>query len=205
MIEILMIEDDVELAEIISENLAEFDIKVENFINPLDGINNLKSNIYDLVILDLSLPNIDGLDVIKKIREISDIPIIISSARSDFDDKSIAFNFGADDYLAKPYDIRELVLRIQAHLKRYNKPKSMFEFDDENIYKSGKKLSLTRGEYFILKNLIQNRNKIVKKENLLFDFDSDLKTVEVLVSRIRKKIGSECIETIRGLGYKFVC
>ena len=205
MIEILMIEDDIELAEIISENLEEFNIKTFNFSNPIEGIKALENKIYDLVILDLSLPDLDGLEVIKKIRKISDIPIIISSARNDFDDKNIAFNVGADDYLAKPYDIRELVLRIKAHLKRYNKPSNMFEIDEENIYENGKKINLTRAEYFILKTLISNKEKIIKKEDLLFDFDSDLKTVEVLISRIRKKLSKNCIETIRGLGYKFVC
>jgi len=200
-----MIEDDIELAEIISENLEEFNIKTFNFSNPIEGIKALENKIYDLVILDLSLPDLDGLEVIKKIRKISDIPIIISSARNDFDDKNIAFNVGADDYLAKPYDIRELVLRIKAHLKRYNKPSNMFEIDEENIYENGKKINLTRAEYFILKTLINNKEKIIKKEDLLFDFDSDLKTVEVLISRIRKKLSKNCIETIRGLGYKFVC
>ena len=104
-----MIEDDEELAEIISEILSSYEIEINNFTTPINGIRALKKDIYDLVILDLSLPEMDGLEVIHKIRKFSDIPIIISSARSDFDDKNIAFKNGADDYLPKPYDLRELV------------------------------------------------------------------------------------------------
>jgi two-component system OmpR family response regulator len=207
MIEILMVEDDLELSEIISDNLNEYDIKVTNYENPIDGILALKDKIYDLVILDLSLPNMDGLDVTKKIREFSNIPIIISSARSDFDDKNIAFSYGADDYLPKPYDIRELVLRIKSNIKRYEKPSNIFEINNESrtILENGRSLNITPAEYFIMYQLITNKNRVVGKESLLFDFDSDLKTVEVLIGRIRKKIHHNCIETVRGVGYKFIC
>jgi two-component system OmpR family response regulator len=202
---ILMIEDDEELAEIISETLLSYQIYITNFTTPNDGIESLKTNIYDLVILDLSLPEMDGLEVINKIREFSDIPIIISSARSDFDDKNIAFENGADDYLPKPYDLRELVLRINSNIKRYQKPSKIYEIKDNEILEFDKTLNLTTAEYNILSTLIQNRNKIIDKAQLVYNFESDLKTVEVLIGRIRKKLKNDCIKTIRGIGYKFVC
>jgi len=202
---ILMVEDDIELAEIISETLEAYKIKVTNFTSPKKAIESLKNNIYDLVILDLSLPEIDGLEVLKKIREFSNIPIIISSARSDFDDKSIAFENGADDYLPKPYDLRELVLRINSNIKRYQKPTKIYEIKDNEIYEFDKPLNLTTAEFNILSTLIQNKNKIVDKSELVYNFESDLKTVEVLIGRIRKKLKKDCIKTVRGIGYTFVC
>ena len=202
---ILMIEDDIELAEIISETLESYKIKVRNFTSPKKALEVLKNSIYDLVILDLSLPEIDGLEVLKKIREFSDIPIIISSARSDFDDKSIAFENGADDYLPKPYDLRELVLRINSNIKRYQKPTKIYEIKDNEIYEFDKPLNLTTAEFNILSTLIQNKNKIIDKSELVYNFESDLKTVEVLIGRIRKKLKKDCIKTVRGIGYTFVC
>jgi len=202
---ILMVEDDIELAEIISETLEAYKIKVTNFTSPKKALESLKNNIYDLVILDLSLPEIDGLEVLKKIREFSDIPIIISSARSDFDDKSIAFENGADDYLPKPYDLRELVLRINSNIKRYQKPTKIYEIKDNEIYEFDKPINLTTAEFNILSTLIQNKNKIVDKSELVYNFESDLKTVEVLIGRIRKKLTKDCIKTVRGIGYTFVC
>ena len=202
---ILMVEDDIELAEIISETLEAYKIKVTNFTSPKKALESLKNNIYDLVILDLSLPEIDGLEVLKKIREFSNIPIIISSARSDFDDKSIAFENGADDYLPKPYDLRELVLRINSNIKRYQKPTKIYEIKDNEIYEFDKPINLTTAEFNILSTLIQNKNKIVDKSELVYNFESDLKTVEVLIGRIRKKLKKDCIKTVRGIGYTFVC
>jgi two-component system OmpR family response regulator len=203
--QILMIEDDEELAEIISETLSSYQIDITNFPTPKDGIESLKTNIYDLVILDLSLPEIDGLEVINKIREFSNIPIIISSARGEIEDKSIAFENGADDYLPKPYDLRELVLRINSNIKRYQKPSKIYEIKDNEILEFDKTLNLTTAEYNILSTLIQNRNKIIDKAQLVYNFESDLKTVEVLIGRIRKKLKNDCIKTVRGIGYKFVC
>jgi two-component system OmpR family response regulator len=141
--QILMIEDDEELAEIISETLSSYQIDITNFPTPNEGIEFLKTTVYDLVILDLSLPEIDGLEVINKIREFSNIPIIISSARGEIEDKSIAFENGADDYLPKPYDLRELVLRINSNIKRYQKPSKIYEIKDNEILEFDKTLNLT--------------------------------------------------------------
>jgi len=116
-----MIEDDREMAELIAEFLARHNIVVKNYENPELGLVGLDIDKYDLLILDLSLPNIDGLEVCRLVREKLDIPIIISSARSDITDKTACFSMGADDYLPKPYESQELLLRIHSILRRYNK------------------------------------------------------------------------------------
>ena len=115
-----MIEDDLELAEILSEFLEQFEMSVKTCAEPFLGLSELEINKYDLVILDLSLPGLDGLEVCKEIRKKHDVPIIISSARHDLNDKVNAFELGADDYLPKPYEPKELVVRIKSHLRRTN-------------------------------------------------------------------------------------
>ena len=137
MTKILMVEDDSELAEMLTQYLLKFNIEVTNFEDPFLGLSALKLKTYDLVILDLTLPGMDGLDVCKAILENHDIPIIISSARSDISDKVSALQLGADDYLPKPYDPRELEIRIKTILRRFNKSikikeeKKIFVLDEE--------------------------------------------------------------------------
>ncbi len=109
MLEILMIEDDVELAEVLSDYLKQHDIHVTNYDEPYTGMSALATRHFDLLLLDLTLPNLDGLEVCKKVAKQKNIPIIISSARSDVNDKVKALDSGADDYIPKPYDPKELV------------------------------------------------------------------------------------------------
>ena len=120
MINVLMIEDDPEFAQILSEYLIKFNIKVTNYEDPYLGLRKKKKN-YDLLILDLTLPGMDGLEVCKEIREKYDIPIIISSARSDVNDRVVGLQIGADDYLPKPYDPKEMHARITSLIRRYKK------------------------------------------------------------------------------------
>ena len=121
MIKIAMIEDDLELAEVLSLYLKQFNIEVVNFEEPFLALSSLKLQKFDLLILDLTLPGMDGLDVCKRVVDEFNIPIIISSARSDISDKVTALKLGADDYLPKPYDPRELEIRIRTILRRFNK------------------------------------------------------------------------------------
>ncbi|MGE3300561.1 MAG: response regulator transcription factor, partial [Arcobacter sp.] len=140
MINILMIEDDIELAKILTEYLNQYNIVVTNYDTPELGISALSLKKYDLVILDLSLPNIDGIEVCRIIRQKYDLPIIISSARSYLGDKIACFSYGADDFMPKPYDTQELILRIKSILKRCNhqiiekesslNKKQIFTFDE---------------------------------------------------------------------------
>lgn len=128
-----MIEDDLELAEVLSLYLKQFNIEVTNYEEPFLALSSLKLQKFDLIILDLTLPGMDGLDVCKEIVEKFNIPIIISSARSDITDKVTALKLGADDYLPKPYDPRELEIRIRTILRRFNKS---LEKEELNVKKN---------------------------------------------------------------------
>ncbi|MEA3433106.1 MAG: response regulator transcription factor [Campylobacterota bacterium] len=220
MIKILIIEDDPELALILTNYLTKFDMEVIGAEDPYIGLSLLTQHKFDLVILDLTLPGMDGLEVIPKIREISNIPIIISSARDDITDKVIGMERGADDYMPKPYDPRELVTRIKTILRRTHSIEEKIEQKEElfvadlkshTITFKGIFLELTAAEYDILGMLIQHKNGSVSREQLLYesehiDDDSSIKNIDVIISRIRQKIAkidSEhvYIKPIRGVGY----
>jgi len=214
-----MIEDDYELSQILTEYLNKFDISVVSAEEPYIGLSLLTQHQFDLIILDLTLPGIDGLEVIPKIRKNSSVPIIVSSARDDITDKVIALERGADDYMPKPYDPRELVTRIKTILRRVqgsnelDKPKSIFELNvnARNITFKDKLLELTAAEFDILSILIKNKNSAVSREQLLYDSEhiddnSSIKNIDVIISRIRHKLSNidsenSYIKPIRGIGY----
>lgn len=221
MINILMIEDDSDLAEILIEFLAQNSITVTNYEDPFLGLSALSLKKYDLVILDLTLDELDGLDVCKKIREISDIPIIISSARSLVQDKIEALKLGADDYLPKPYDPRELEARILSNVRRYkeftpkiNKPKFTIDKISKTIYKNKQALKLTQAEYEIMEYFLISNKAVLSRQMILDNVTSlsdeaDNNSLAVLIGRLRTKIEDDPKEpqhliTMRGLGYKFL-
>ena len=221
-----MIEDDAELASILTNYLKQYNIKITNYETPELGISALNLKKYDLIILDLSLPNIDGIEVCRMIRKRHDVPIIISSARSYLGDKIACFSYGADDFMAKPYDTQELILRIKSILKRCNhqivennahlNKKEIFTFDEAKmeIYKNNELLDLTNAEYHILQYLIQKNGLVVSREELLTNvesikYESSYKSIDVLIGRVRTKIEENTkkpkfILSIRGVGYKLV-
>ena len=213
-----MIEDDCELSQLLSEYLNQYNINVTAAEEPYIGLSMLTQESFDLIILDLTLPGIDGLEVIPKIRETSNIPIIISSARNDTTDKVIAMERGADDYMPKPYDPRELVTRIKTILRRTQGPKettesSLFELNlkARNITFDNKLLELTAAEFDILSILINHKNTAVSREQLLYDSvhiddNSSIKNIDVMISRIRHKLSTinnehSYIKPVRGIGY----
>ncbi len=213
-----MIEDDPELARIIIKYLKRFEIEVTNIEEPYEGIEMLKEGGYELLILDLTLPQIDGLEVLSKIREFSSIPIIISSARDDIVDKVVGLERGADDYLPKPYNPRELEARIKSLLRRQERSQevdkeTLFEVDENamQITFRGEKLTLTPAEYDILARLIKYKNRVVPRLDFIYesDFISDdasEKNVDVMVSRVRTKLAgidpdTSYIKSSRGIGY----
>jgi len=220
MIKILIIEDDPELALILTNYLTKYDMEVIGAEDPYIGLSLLTQHDFDLMILDLTLPGMDGLEVIPKIRDISNIPIIISSARDDITDKVIGMERGADDYMPKPYDPRELVTRIKTILRRTHsvdekqtEVEEVFVADDNTreIYFKSEPLSLTAAEYDILGMLLKHKNGSVSREQLLYesehiDDDSSIKNIDVIISRIRHKIAkidpdNIYIKPIRGVGY----
>ena len=226
MIKIAMIEDDLELAEVLSLYLKQFNIEVVNFEEPFLALSSLKLQKFDLLILDLTLPGMDGLDVCKRVVDEFNIPIIISSARSDISDKVTALKLGADDYLPKPYDPRELEVRIRTILRRFNKSyekeepnlKKTFILDEEkkDITKDGISIKLTAAEFEILSLFIKREGFIVSRDDIFENSDilnSDYESsgsLAVIINRIRHKIEDnqkepKYLQTIRGMGYKFEC
>ena len=225
MIKIAMIEDDLELAEVLSLYLKQFNIEVVNFEEPFLALSSLKLQKFDLLILDLTLPGMDGLDVCKRVVDEFNIPIIISSARSDISDKVTALKLGADDYLPKPYDPRELEIRIRTILRRFNKSMQIeelniqktFILDEEkkDITKDGISIKLTAAEFEILSLFIKREGFIVSRDDIFENSDilnSDYESsgsLAVIINRIRHKIEDnqkepKYLQTIRGMGYKFV-
>jgi two-component system OmpR family response regulator len=220
---LIMIEDDEEISELLSIYLQQFGYEIESFPNPLEGLEALKKFDYQLLILDLSLPEIDGLELLKKIREFSNIPLIISSARGSVKDKVTGLNLGADDYIPKPYEPIELVARISAILKRSlttdsksENSESQFFIDLERfeISHNGDVLHLTMAEFEVLKLFLENRGRVLSRDFILenvpsLGWDSVDRTVDVIISRIRHKIGDtpkspKYIRSVRGAGYQFI-
>ncbi|HHD73127.1 MAG TPA: response regulator transcription factor [Epsilonproteobacteria bacterium] len=215
-----MIEDDPELSLILTNYLTKYDMEVVGAEDPYIGLSLLTQHEFDLVILDLTLPGMDGLEMIPKIREHSSIPIIISSARDDITDKVIGLERGADDYMPKPYDPRELVTRIKTILRRTNtggngkdNNEDIFKVDtaSRTIIFKGKMLDLTAAEYDVLSMLVSHKNGSVSREQLLYESEhiddgSSVKNIDVIISRIRHKIAkidkdNIYIKPIRGVGY----
>jgi len=224
MLKIAMIEDNSELAEVLTQYLAKFNIKVTNYEDPFVALSAIALEEFDLIILDLTLPGMDGLEVCKELLLKYDIPIIISSARSDIADKVIALELGADDYLPKPYDPRELEVRIKTILRRFNKQmpnvmeekKEIFVLDEQKqeIKKDGKYIKFTPAEFQIMSLMCKRKGFVVSRYDILdscdlFNSDEDSGSIAVIVNRIRHKIEKdskkpEYFLTIRGMGYKLV-
>ena len=223
MVHVAMIEDDIELAEVLTQYLLTFNIEVTNYEDPFIGLSAIALKKFDLIILDLTLPGLDGLEVCQELLKKHDIPIIISSARSDITDKVTALQLGADDYLPKPYDPRELEIRIKTLLRRVNKsnqtyqtiPKKIFSYDENKkvISKNTIALKLTPAEFEILALFIKREGFVISREEI-FDnvtyLNSDMEnssSLSVIINRLRHKIddtNTKYLQTIRGMGYKFV-
>ena len=217
MISILMIEDDPDFSLFLGEYLEKYNIKITNYEDPYLGLSAGISN-YDLLILDLTLPGMDGLDVCKKVSDSYDIPIIISSARSDVTDKIMGLQIGADYYLPKPYDPKEMYAVIQSLLRRSkksNKPidDSPFKYDKSTltITFDKKELSLTQAEYEVMFCLLKNKNAIISRDQIVNECDSLTdsysKSLDVIIGRLRGKIEQDTknpkyLHSVRGLGYK---
>ena len=228
MTKILMIEDDLELAEILSEYLEQFDIQVTTAEDPFIGLSTLNIDTFDLIILDLTLPGIDGLEVCKEIRKKCAIPIIISSARHDITDKVTALDNGADDYLPKPYNPMELQARIKSLLRRNQQTDNasanvepqkkqqdlVVNEDAMSIKFLGEELSLTGAEYGILSYLIKKGGAVVSRGELIYNVDdinedTSNKSIDVIIGRIRQKLDEDSkhpkyIQSVRGVGYKLI-
>lgn len=221
MINVIMIEDDIEFANLLTEYLAKFNIQVKHYSDTYLGLSAGIAD-FDCMILDLTLPGLDGLEVCKEVRKKFDIPIIISSARTDLSDKVLGLGLGADDYLPKPYDPKEMQARITSLVRRYKKtlapqidPNSKFKVEHEKheIYYDGQLLTLTPAEYDILHFLIKKHGFSISREELANNCKSlrekDSKSLDVIIGRLRAKINDNSREpkhifSVRGIGYKLL-
>ncbi|MGB3366198.1 MAG: response regulator transcription factor [Acidaminobacteraceae bacterium] len=223
---ILIVEDEINIVELIKFNLEENGYDVVFATNGEDGLNKAFEEMPDLILLDLMLPIIDGIDVanrIKNSKSLRDTPIIMLTAKSSETDKIVGLEIGADDYITKPFSVRELLARVKVVLRRYNKTKDLdsnkhFEIngliiDDEKheVSRDDKVYALTLKEYDLLRMLAQNRGKVLSRNFLLdeiwgYDYFGETRTVDVHIRHLRSKIDDEengkIIETVRGVGYK---
>lgn len=220
MPKILIIEDDFMIAESTQTllKLQQFEVTWVN--NGIDGLKALQQHSFDLVLLDLGLPMMDGMQVLKNIRQLfPQLPVLIISARDQLQQRVEGLNQGADDYLIKPYAFDELLARIHALLRRSGQPivgndSSILRYGDlsldteQHLAKfKGDYIELSNREWAILLALVSHPNKIFSKSNLedkLYDFDSEVSsnTIEVYIHHLRAKLGKDFIRTIRGLGYR---
>jgi two-component system OmpR family response regulator len=219
MTKILLIEDDLEITDLLTKFLSQYQMEIIAYEHPKAALASFGIEAYELVLLDLTLPDIDGIEVCKQIRQFSDVPIIISSARHDLTDKVLALEYGADDYLPKPYEPRELVARIQSHIRRYagtiSRSRSRFSIDEQRmqISKDSMLLTLTNAEYELLALLIANAGKPISRDFIANNvnaiaWESSDRSIDVLISRLRHKIEDDAkhpqfIRSIRGVGYRF--
>ncbi len=218
---VLLIEDDPQMRRLICDYLTEFGYDVEAFEDPKEALSRFcrTPRVFDVVILDLMLPHMDGFDVCRKIKERHDVPIIISSARGDIGNKIHGFELGVDDYLAKPYEPRELILRIEAVLRRQGRSEK-FQVGDLTIDPANREVtvedftvSLTPIEMDLLLYLLQKRGHAVSREQLIqaasLPPDTRNRTIDMHISNLRHKIGDDpknpkYIRSQWGIGYKFI-
>ena len=221
---ILVVDDEPILLKGLKFSLEQDDYDVDTATDGKEAYSKITSNSYDLVVLDLMLPEIDGLEVCKMVREVSMVPIIILTAKGDDSSKLLGLEYGADDYLTKPFNILELKARIKVILRRvkFNDKlaTSVIEIDEFSINTlgrkvsiSGKEVNLTAKEFDLLLLLVMNRDKVYSREELLetiwgYEYFGDVRTVDVHVRRLREKIETNSsqpkyILTKWGVGYYF--
>jgi two-component system response regulator RegX3 len=224
---ILLVEDEAALAESVSYNLTREGLRVETAADGETGLLRFRAGRPSLVILDLMLPKMSGLDVCRAIRAESDVPILMLTAKGSEADKVAGLELGADDYVTKPFSMRELVSRVRAHLRRSAGRRSVadlvdrlyggpVELDPEahEAFVKGRAVSFTPKEFDLLETLLTRKGRLLTREFLIEeiwgpDYVGDTKTLDVHVKRLRQKVEIDPhrprhILTVRGLGYKFV-
>lgn len=214
---ILVVDDEELIREVIKEYATLDGYTVEEAENGLEAVEKCKKDKFDLVIMDIMMPKLDGYRAVKEIYKDSNIPVLMLSARGEEYDKLIGFDLGIDDYVQKPFSPKELMARVKAILKRSKRETKKISvlgivIDDEarTVEIDEKKVVLTLKEYELLKYLIENKNIAISREQLLntiwgYDFYGDDRTVDTHIKTLRSKIGKykDNIITLRGVGYKF--
>ena len=212
MARILIVEDEKAINDLIKRSLTLVGHECGQVFNGLDAIELISSRPFDLVILDIMLPGASGYEVI---REIKDTPVIFLTAKAKLEDRLTGLRIGADDYIVKPFEMLELIERVNAVLRRTKAEPATFEFDDisvdligKRVTKAGSEVSLTAKEYELLAALIAHRNVALSREKLIYlvwtyDYDGNDRTVDTHIRRLRQKLGLESrLKTVYKLGYR---
>ena len=223
-LKILIIEDEPDIRKNLEYNLSREGYSVLTAASIAEAEQLIYSNNLSLILLDLMLPDGSGLDLCKKMKsdpDMQNLPIIILTAKDDEVDKVVGFELGADDYVTKPFSVRELILRIKAVLKRGENKKDIVEIDRQfgdlkididshEVYVDGELVNLTALEFKLLIQLVDRRGRVQSREQLLADVwgysaEVTTRTVDTHIKRLREKLGSmgKYVQTIRGVGYKF--
>ncbi len=214
---ILIVDDEVLIRTVIREYAELENYEVDEAEDGQEAIAKCREKNYDLIIMDIMMPKLDGYQAVKEIKKDKNVPVLMLSARGEEYDKLLGFDLGIDDYVQKPFSPKELMARIKAILKRVNKVTQKYTIDTLVIDDSarevsidGEKTLLTLKEYELLKYLVENVNIAVSREQLLtniwgYDFYGDDRTVDTHIKTLRSKIGKykDNIVTLRGVGYKF--
>ncbi len=217
---ILVVEDEMQLADALSELLKRNMYSVDTFYNGIDGLDNALTGIYDCIILDIMMPGMNGIEVLSNLRkEKINTPVLLLTAKSEIDDKINGLDCGADDYLTKPFVTGELLARVRALTRRKGEivDENKFEYKGLGLHKNtcsisckGNDMKLSLKEYYIMEMLIANHGQILPKERIIekiwgSESDVEYNNIEVYISFLRKKIASVAadvqIKTARGIGY----
>ncbi|WP_369713121.1 response regulator transcription factor [Leptotrichia sp. HSP-342] len=216
---ILLAEDEVDLNNVVTRYLKKNGYSVDSVLDGEEALDYLEYSEYDLVILDIMMPKVDGFEVIKKLRDKGNhTSVLMLTARDSADDKVKGLDLGADDYIVKPFDFNELMARIRAVVRRkYGNSSNklvigdlILDTSEKSVTRAGKQIELTGKEYEVLEYLMQSKNRILSREQIKehvwdFDYEGDSNIIDVLIKNIRKKIdiedGKQIIYTKRGLGY----
>ena len=216
---ILLAEDEVDLNNVVTRYLKKNGYSVDSVLDGEEALDYLEYGEYDLVILDIMMPKVDGFEVIKKLRDKGNhTSVLMLTARDSADDKVKGLDLGADDYIVKPFDFNELLARIRAVVRRkYGNSSNklvigdlILDTSEKSVTRAGKQIELTGKEYEVLEYLMQSKNRILSREQIKehvwdFDYEGDSNIIDVLIKNIRKKIdvedGKQIIYTKRGLGY----
>lgn len=220
---ILIIDDDKKLNNLLSDYFLKFGFKVTTVTHPDEGLKILKREQPDIIILDIMLPKMDGFEVCKEIRKEYSVPIIMLTARGEVTDRIVGLELGADDYLPKPFEPRELVARIQSVLRRSSEDlksgiikfgRLVVDIEKHSVLLDGKNVDLTTMEFEILSLFVRNPGKVFTRDHLMdrirgIEWEAFDRSIDVLISRLRQKLNDHpkkpsFIKTIWGTGYKFI-
>ncbi|MGL6187350.1 MAG: response regulator transcription factor [Clostridium chrysemydis] len=217
MINILVVDDDKNIRNLLYTVLKKENYNVLLASNGIEALNILEESQVDIAIIDIMMPKLNGIELTSKIKDLLDIPILILTAKGEITDKIQAFNTGSDDYLVKPFDITELILRVNALLKRYMKVSNkvitlkemVLDYNKCTLLLNGSEIDIPLKEFQLLYKLASFPQKVFTRNELIesiwgFDYDGDDRTVDVHIKRLREKLTDSSIKiiTIRGLGYK---